>query len=179
MAVVDVRSHPHPPFWRRGIVASPLLFDSPASSQLGRVPLGFASPPHDGFALLASAHGYACLLAHFQCLLSMHHTLNPRATQYLSEKFAHRKLSQALRGRRVCATKPKGMRTSNNPGGYLRSICPLRARICRRRPIATWPVSPPAGLPPGPTVDSVGLHLFSSLVGSHARIHATLPCLVE
>jgi hypothetical protein len=89
MAVVDVRSHPHPPFWRRGIVASPLLFDSPASSQLGRVPLGFASPPHDGFALLASAHGYACLLAHFQCLLSMHHTLNPRATQYLSDKFGH------------------------------------------------------------------------------------------
>jgi hypothetical protein len=35
MNVVDVRSHPHPPFWRRGIVASPLLFDNPASSQLG------------------------------------------------------------------------------------------------------------------------------------------------
>jgi hypothetical protein len=53
------------------------------------MPLGFASPPHDGFALLASAHGYACLLTHFQRLLSMHHTLNPRATQYLSEKFGH------------------------------------------------------------------------------------------
>jgi hypothetical protein len=52
-------------------------------------PLSFAPPPHDRFALLASAHGYACLLAHFQCLLSMHHTLNPRATQYLSEKFGH------------------------------------------------------------------------------------------
>ena len=61
MNVVDVRSHPHPPFWRRGIVASPLLFDSPASSQLGRVPLGFASPPHDGFAFsLAHTDRFAC-----------------------------------------------------------------------------------------------------------------------
>ena len=51
--------------------------------------MGFAPPPHDGFALLASAHGYACLLAHFQCLLSMHHTLNSTATQYLSVKFGH------------------------------------------------------------------------------------------
>ena len=51
--------------------------------------MGFAPPPHDRFALLASAHGYARLLAHFRCLLSMHHTLNPRATQYLSEKSSH------------------------------------------------------------------------------------------
>jgi hypothetical protein len=51
--------------------------------------MGFAPPPYDGFALLASAHGYARLLAHFQCLLSMHHTLNATATQYLSEKFGH------------------------------------------------------------------------------------------
>jgi hypothetical protein len=51
--------------------------------------MGFAPPPHDGFALLASSHGYACLLAHFQCLLSMHHTLNPTATQYLSERIGH------------------------------------------------------------------------------------------
>ena len=51
--------------------------------------MGFAPPPHDRFALLASAHGYACLLAHFQCLLSMHLTLNSRATQYLAEKVGH------------------------------------------------------------------------------------------
>jgi hypothetical protein len=71
-----------PPFGTTGIIAPPPLFDSPATSQLGRRPLSFAPPPHDRFALLASAHGYARLLAHFQCLLSMHHTLNPRATQY-------------------------------------------------------------------------------------------------
>jgi hypothetical protein len=33
----------------------PSLFDSPATSQPGRRPLGFAPPPHDGYALLASA----------------------------------------------------------------------------------------------------------------------------
>jgi hypothetical protein len=65
--------------------------------------MGFAPPPHDGFALLASAHGYACLLAHFQCLLSMNHTLNPTATQYLSEKFGyteavHSKRSEGFAG---------------------------------------------------------------------------------
>jgi hypothetical protein len=78
-----------PPLWRRSNIAPSLLFDSPATSQLGRRSLSFAPPPHDRFALLASAHGYGCLLAHLQCLLSMHHTLNPRATQYLAEKFGH------------------------------------------------------------------------------------------
>src|ERR671914_275513 len=85
MAVFDVRSH-LPPCVTTGQQCPPLLFDSPATSQPGRRPLSFAPPPHGGFALLASAHGCACLLAHFQCLLSMHHTLNRTATQYISEK---------------------------------------------------------------------------------------------
>ena len=33
----------------------PLLFDNPAASQPARRSLGFAPPPHEGFAFLASA----------------------------------------------------------------------------------------------------------------------------
>src|SRR5215203_5800659 len=53
---------------RAELFVTPLLFDSPATS-LNRRPLGFAPPPHDGFALLANAHGCACSQAHTPCLL--------------------------------------------------------------------------------------------------------------
>jgi hypothetical protein len=38
----------------------------------------------------SSAHGCAWLQKHSLCLLCLHHTPNPRATQYLLEKIIHR-----------------------------------------------------------------------------------------
>ena len=62
---------------RAKALSPPPPFDSPATScQLYRRPLGFASPPHDGFALLASAHTDA------HALLRTHHTKVRSPTQY-------------------------------------------------------------------------------------------------
>jgi hypothetical protein len=59
---MNVRSHPHPLLSLKAelSVTPPLLFGSLAASQLARRPLGFAPPPHGGFAFLASAQGCAC-----------------------------------------------------------------------------------------------------------------------
>ena len=50
-------------------------------------PLGFAPPPYEGFALLASAHTrmrLACKHIPYACLLCMHDIVNPSPTQYPS-----------------------------------------------------------------------------------------------
>jgi hypothetical protein len=52
--------------------------------------MGFAPPPHDGFALLASAHTRMRLSAGIFPMLAMIASYTePRATQYLSEKAVH------------------------------------------------------------------------------------------
>jgi hypothetical protein len=56
--------HRVPPSHRRAELSSSCpatLFGDPATSQLAlsRRPMGFAPPPYDGFAFLASAHGCA------------------------------------------------------------------------------------------------------------------------
>src|ERR671920_1707311 len=70
----EVAPTPSPLSLGRSIVAPPLF--QPVYLPARR-PLSFAPPPRDEFALVASAHGCACLQALSQCLLRMHHTVTP------------------------------------------------------------------------------------------------------
>jgi hypothetical protein len=73
MAVFDVRSHPLPS------LRAELCELAAAVRQPGylpaRRPLGFAPPPHDGFALLASAHGCAYLATNTPYIGSQPHAI--------------------------------------------------------------------------------------------------------
>src|SRR5215217_9305287 len=60
MAVFDVRPHPHPLPSLRAELCGPAAAVRQPGYLPARRPLGFAPPPHDGFAFLASAHGWAC-----------------------------------------------------------------------------------------------------------------------
>src|SRR5215217_8416725 len=74
MAVVSVRLHPLPPFPIKAelFVAPPPCSATRLPHTHGR-PLGFAPPPHDGFALLAAAHGCACLATNASYTAPPHH----------------------------------------------------------------------------------------------------------
>jgi hypothetical protein len=79
-----------PPFTEGGV-----LVPRPSVRQPGylpytrRRPLGFARPPHDGFAFSRRTRGCAYLQAHSPETLAMsaHHTVNRSPTQYLLESF--------------------------------------------------------------------------------------------
>jgi hypothetical protein len=69
MAVFDERSHSHPLSSLRAELCCPADAVRQPGYLPARRPLGFAPPPHDGFALLASAQGCVSLQKHSQCLL--------------------------------------------------------------------------------------------------------------
>src|SRR5688572_29036873 len=84
MAVFGVRLHPRTPLSASGALLLHRCCCSAARlPPIERRPLGFAPPPHDGFALLASATWVRLAASTFpMCLLCMHHTLNPSPKQY-------------------------------------------------------------------------------------------------
>ena len=82
-AITTTGLHPCPPFlYRGGASSTRRTVRQPGYLLSVKRPLGFAPPPHDGFALLACAHGCTWLQAHSPCLLQIHHTLNPSLTPY-------------------------------------------------------------------------------------------------
>src|SRR5215213_4799567 len=86
MAVFDVRSHPYPSLLASGALLPRHHRRSTARlPPIHRRPIGFASPPHDGFALLASAHGCPWLQPHspnacYECTIQR--ILAPRNTSW-------------------------------------------------------------------------------------------------
>jgi hypothetical protein len=87
MAVFDVRSHPRPPSVTSGHCYPAVAVRQPGYLPANsRRPIGFAPPPYDGFALLASAHTrMRCPASTFpMCLLCMHDIVDPSPTQYPS-----------------------------------------------------------------------------------------------
>jgi len=69
-----VASAPSPPY-RGGALLPRLCCSTARLPPIHRRPLGFAPPPHDGFALLASTHGCACLATNIPYMVSQPHTI--------------------------------------------------------------------------------------------------------
>ena len=74
MAVFDVRSHPRPPSVTSGHCCPAVAVRQPGYLPARRS-LGFAPPPHSGFALLASTHGCAYLATKASYIGSQRHAI--------------------------------------------------------------------------------------------------------